>query len=192
MSVASQEDADEGFALTTNGFLFGEGEIKETTQGAGAGEVEFEVFGIDVDAEGAIAAQHTDEIESDGLGWAASFSNNEFDNFAGTVDVYTFGGEISQTTQGATAGEIELEFANGEDLELEGAAAGQFTDFVRTTGPGFVGTGALHVQPGPDDFEFSAGSGFTAPGSITGPVFGIAAAGEIEDGFFDEGAIAFP
>ena len=96
--------------------------------------------------EGAIAAQHTDEIASDTFGAAASWANNEDENFALTGAVFFGPGDIDDTTQGGAAGEIEL---FGDEV-AEGAVVGQFTDNIASTNGG--GAGALSVD---EDGDFA-------------------------------------
>ena len=57
-------------------------------------------------------------------------SNNEDENFAGTGARATgIGASISDTTQGAAAGEVEVDLL-GIDAEAEGAVAIQHTDVI--------------------------------------------------------------
>ena len=68
-------------------------------------------------------------------GDASSRSNNEFDNFANTEVGYTGIGQIDGTIQGATAGEVEVEFQGDDIAEVEGAVAIQHTDNVNDFTP---------------------------------------------------------
>jgi hypothetical protein len=171
---------DEGVAVTNATFL-GEGSITGTSQVGVAGEID----PFHLEAQGAVAIQHTEEIESDIWGSVNSSANNEFVNFANAVAIYgnasapsgNNGGELSEATSGAVAGEIELQHYC-QDLELEGAAAGQY---VNSSVNLVDYTVAAENVPRSDISTTTATVGFAE----------LAAAGEIEDGFHIGGATSF-
>jgi hypothetical protein len=169
----------------TGSWFFGIGAIEGTTQGAAVGEAEVEVHHHDVfEAEGAIAAQHTDAISSTFGGGAASYANNFDDQaFAGTSAVYFTNGGIEGTTQGAGAGELELGFGHHE-LEVEGAIAAQHTDLVYDQNAGSAGSFATDNSEGLFDEGFATTTAtFFGEGAITDTTQGGIAG---EAGFGDD------
>lgn len=176
----------ENFATTEAGFR-GDGSIEDTLQVGGAGEIEVRHLG---EVEGAIAVQHTDGIYSgdDDTAWASSYARNGRENEAGTR-TFALGedGFIEETTQGAVAGEGSTWLFG---LEVEGAAAGQFTERIESD----VGGGAVtwaERDPGRRADEQSAETKamFFGEGGYIEDTLQVAGAGEVESWFFDiEGA----
>jgi hypothetical protein len=188
-SWASTEDPN--FATTEAGY-HGEGYIDGTFQGAAAGEL---IAFHEGKAEGAIAIQHTEEISSnveDGdTVWASSFAKNDRENEAGTRAFALGDGTISETTQGAIAGEGEL--WGPLDIEVEGAAAGQYTEKIESGIGGGAVTWAEQESEGRRGHESYASTRamFFGDGEIEGTLQ-VAGAGEAESRFFEsQGAAAF-
>jgi hypothetical protein len=192
-SWSSTEDPT--FATTEAGY-HGDGYIYGTFQGAAAGEVK--EFG-EGSAEGSIAIQHTEEISSEVVDgdtvWASSYANNNGEYQAGTLTFALGDGLIQETTQGAIAGEGEL--WGPFETEVEGAAAGQYTEHIESCVEcGLGGGGAITWSEGDpkcgEDSQASTKAVFFGDGGYIDNTLQVAGAGEVDSFFYQtEGANAF-
>jgi len=172
-SSASNANNDEG-AAGTNAIVFGQGKIT-TAQGAAAGQAaawQAGLFGIH--ADGAVAAQYS-TLNSTNGGFANSWSNNEDQNYAQTGVGYDGVGKITDTIQGAAAGEVRAHDNTGDNINAEGALALQHTESVTSDTGAYVSSDSSSMDPA----AAHTTANFAGIGAITDATSG-AAAGNVD------------